>query len=237
MNIANGTAKVEQPAPARLDLQLPLRDAARRGGDELRTCTGVIGENETGFRGTDDVPLPHRGLGRSCSPAAGSTTTSTTRSRPAHPDGTFLDYSSPGGGSPAFRKQMRVLKDFVALVRLRADAARTRSVVEAPAGLAVQALVETGRQYAVYLHAPVGAGRLRGPLDGPPGPARDRPLSADDRLGRRRAAVARRKAPRSRTGPTTPPTEDHATVELVAGRPGRPEGRVLPGRRRARPPG
>jgi hypothetical protein len=34
------------------------------------------------------------------------------------------------------------------------------SVVTAPAGLAVEALVEEGRQYAVYLHAPVGEGSI-----------------------------------------------------------------------------
>ena len=76
---------------------------------------------------------------------------------PAHPDGTFLDYASPGGGNPAFRKQMRVLKDFVHsfdFMRMRP----LRSVVEAPEGLAVQALVEPGRQYAVYLHQPIGEG-------------------------------------------------------------------------------
>ena len=49
-----------------------------------------------------------------------------------------------------------------------------RSVVVAPEGLAVQALVEEGRQYAVYLHAPVGDGsfaaRWTGRIDRrPPG--------------------------------------------------------------------
>jgi hypothetical protein len=60
---------------------------------------------------------------------------------------------------------MRVLKDFVHsfdFVRMKPD----RSVVVAPEGLAVQALVEEGRQYAVYLHAPVGDEELRRPADG-----------------------------------------------------------------------
>ena len=80
MNIANGTAKIETPNPARLHLQLPLRDPARRGGgerpparrDRRRTRRASAGE-------TTSSTAPRAGT--SCSPAAASTTTSTTRSR------------------------------------------------------------------------------------------------------------------------------------------------------------
>jgi hypothetical protein len=85
----------------------------------------------------------------------------------AHPDGTFLDYTSPGGGSPALRKQLGVLKRFVQsfdFVRMHPDP----SIVAAPAGLSAQALVEEGRQYAVYVHAPLGKTGAASPAVAPP---------------------------------------------------------------------
>ena len=112
---------------------------------------------------------------------------------------------------------MRVLKDFVHsfdFVRMRPDP----SVVDAPAGLAVQALVETGRQYAVYLHAPVGAGgfaaRWTGRLD-PPVTGRYRLTTVSDdgvRLWLDGKLLIENWTDHAAT-------EDHATVELVAGRP------------------
>ena len=177
--------------------------------------SGVIGENETGFRGKDDVL--YRTEGWAFLLAGGGIYNNLDYSfTPAHPDGTFLDYSSPGGGSPAFRKQMRVLKDFVHsfdFVRMKPD----RSVVEAPAGLAVQALVETGRQYAVYLHAPVGEGnfaaRWTGQIDPPASGAYTLATVSDDgvRLWLDGKLVIENWSDHA-------PTEDHATVELTAGR-------------------
>ena len=177
---------------------------------------GVIGENETGFRGKDDVL--YRTEGWAFLLAGGGLYNNLDYSfTPAHPDGTFLDYSSPGGGSPAFRKQMRVLKEFVHsfdFVRMKPD----RSVVGAPAGLAVQALVETGRQYAVYLHAPVGEGnfaaRWTGQIDPPASGAYTLATVSDDgvRLWLDGKLVIENWSDHA-------PTEDHATVELTAGRP------------------
>jgi hypothetical protein len=112
---------------------------------------------------------------------------------------------------------MRVLKDFVHsfdFVRMKPD----RSVVAAPTGLAVQALVEKGRQYAVYLHAPVGEGsfaaRWTGRID-PPATGTYRLTTVSDdgvRLWLDGKLVIENWSDHA-------PTEDHATVELVAGRP------------------
>ncbi len=194
---------------------------------------GVIGENETGFRGKDDVL--YRTEGWAFLLAGGGLYNNLDYSfTPAHPDGTFLDYSSPGGGNPAFRKQMRILKDFVHsfdFVRMKPD----RSVVAAPEGLAVQALVEKGRQYAVYLHAPVGDGnfaaRWTGRLD-PPAPA----------------PTGSRRCPTTASGCGWTGSSlienwtDHATDggprdgRADGGTAGRSEARVLPGRRRLEGP-
>ena len=156
MNIANGTAKVESPSPhvSIFNFHYATPPDAVAANAHLR---GVIGENETGFRGKDDVL--YRTEGWAFLLAGGGIYNNLDYSfTPAHPDGTFLDYSSPGGGNPTFRRQMRILKDFVHsfdFLRMKPD----RSVVAAPEGLAVQALFEKGRQYAVYLHAPVGGGK------------------------------------------------------------------------------
>jgi hypothetical protein len=215
MNIANWSARVESPSlhVSIFNFHYATPPDAVAMNAHLR---GVIGENETGFRGKDDVL--YRTEGWAFLLAGGGLFNNLDYSfTPAHPDGTFLEYSSPGGGSPTFRKQMRVLKDFVHsfdFVRMRPDT----SVVAAPAGLTVQALVETGRQYAVYLHAPVGAGgfaaRWTGRLD-PPVTGRYRLTTVSDdgvRLWLDGKLLIENWIDHAAT-------EDHATVELVAGRP------------------
>jgi hypothetical protein len=112
---------------------------------------------------------------------------------------------------------MRVLKDFVHsfdFVRMRPD----RSVVEAPAGLEVRALVERGRQYAVYLHGPVGQGhfaaRWAGRVDPPQSGEYRLTTVSDDgvRLWLDGRLVIENWSDHA-------PGEDHATVVLTAGRP------------------
>jgi hypothetical protein len=215
MNIANGTARVANPSPhvSIFNFHYATPPDAVAANPHLR---GVIGENETGFRGKDDVL--YRTEGWAFLLAGGGLYNNLDYSfTPAHPGGTFLDYTSPGGGNPTFRKQMRVLKDFVHsfdFIRMNPD----RSVITAPQGLAVQALVEKGRQYAVYLHAPVGEGnfaaRWTGWLD-PPASGIYRVTTVSDdgvRLWLDRRLLIENWSDH-------PPTEDHATVELTAGGP------------------
>ena len=112
----------------------------------------VIGDNETGFRGREN--LAYRTEAWDCIIAGGALFSSLDYSfTPAQPDGTFRDYKSPGGGNPEFRKQLRVLKDFIHsfdFVRMTPD----DSVIQAcsPAGQRVtRALAERGRAYAIYI--------------------------------------------------------------------------------------
>ncbi len=90
-------------------------------------------------------------------------------------------------------------------------------MVEAPAGLAVQALVEKGRQYAVYLHAPAGAGnfaaRWTGRLDPPATGTYRLTTASDDGV---RLWLDGRLLIENWTDHAA--TEDHATVDLVEGR-------------------
>jgi hypothetical protein len=112
----------------------------------------VIGDNETGFRGTTDAPyrleawdfiLSGGGLFNNLdySFAAGYET------------GTFVyPASQPGGGNAAFRRQMKVLSDFIHgfdFIRMRPDNSVVSSAV--PAGVTARALVEPGKAMAIFV--------------------------------------------------------------------------------------
>lgn len=150
LNIANGRQKVENPHSAvsifNFHYCVPPDTVAMN-----YDLNKVIGENETGFRGKDD--LIYRTEGWNFIVAGGALYNNLDYSfTAAHPDGTFLDYRSPGGGSPALRKQLSILRDFMDaldFVRMKPDNALLAKV---PAGLEARVLGETGLAYAVYLH-------------------------------------------------------------------------------------
>jgi len=107
LNIANGRKKVEKPHPAvsifNFHYCVPPDTVAMNYG-----LNKVIGENETGFRGRADVL--YRTEGWDFMLAGGGLFNNLDYSfTPKHPDGTFLDYRSPGGGSPTLRRQLRIL--------------------------------------------------------------------------------------------------------------------------------
>lgn len=67
-----------------------------------------------------------------------------------HPNGTAIN-SAPGGGSPALRAQLSVLKKFLDgfnFIRMRPD----QNLVQSAPGVFTQALGWTGHQYAVYVN-------------------------------------------------------------------------------------
>src|SRR6185295_6340316 len=109
--IANGRAKVETPHPAVSIFNfhycvppdvVPMNWALDK----------VIGENETGFRGKEDVL--YRTEGWDFLVAGGAIYNNLDYSFSAkHPDGTLLEYTSPGGGNPTFRKQLAILRRFL----------------------------------------------------------------------------------------------------------------------------
>lgn len=152
LNIANGRAKVKDPHPAvsifNFHYCVPPDTVAMNYG-----LNKVIGENETGFRGKADVL--YRTEGWDFMLAGGGLYNNLDYSfTTKHAAGDFLDYTSPGGGSPAFRRQLRILKDFLEsfdFIRMAPDPGVVRG---APAGFKIRALVEKGRQVALYVHAP-----------------------------------------------------------------------------------
>jgi hypothetical protein len=153
LNVANGRKKVEDPHPAvsifnfhyctppdTVDLNYHLDK--------------VIGENETGFRGSDDAL--YRTEGWMFLLAGGGLYNNLDYSfTPAHPAGTFADYKSPGGGSAALRDQLRILQEFMEelnFVHLRPD---LESVIGIEPGLAHRTLSQRGKSYGIYLHIPL----------------------------------------------------------------------------------
>lgn len=182
MNIANGRARIESPSPhvSIFNFHYTHPPDVVEMNAHVR---GVIGENETGFRGKDDVL--YRTEGWAFLLAGGGLYNNLDYSfTTKHPDGTFLDYTSPGGGNPAFRRQVKALKDFVHsfdFVRMQPQ----RAVVTAPKDVLVDALVEPGKQYAVYVYVPIP--EAKEPVQAAPRAAAPAEIGLDLPAGRYRA--------------------------------------------------
>jgi len=153
MNVANGSQKVEKPHPAvsifNFHYCVPPETVAMNYG-----LGKVIGENETGFRGKDDVL--YRTEGWDFLIAGGGLYNNLDYSFTArHPDGSFLEYASPGGGSPALREQLGILQEFLGgfdFLRMKPESDVIRRVTPE---LSASALTRPGEAYAVYLHVPL----------------------------------------------------------------------------------
>ncbi|MHC4400400.1 MAG: hypothetical protein ACYTG0_12055 [Planctomycetota bacterium] len=153
LNVANGRQKVERPHPGvsifNFHYCVPPDTVAMN-----YRLNRVIGENETGFRGRDD--LLYRTEGWDFLIAGGALYNNLDYSfTPKHPNGTFRKYQSPGGGSPDLRKQLGVLKQFTEgldLVSMKPDDSVIRAV--SPEASA-RALVARGKAYALYVHVPL----------------------------------------------------------------------------------
>ena len=151
MNIANGSLKIEQPHPAvsifNFHYCSPPTAVEQNFG-----LNKVIGENETGFKGTADAWYRHEAWEFLL--AGGSLFNHLDYSfAVGHEDGTF-DYpaTQPGGGNRGYRRQLKVLKDFLYgfdFVRMKPD--RALLSAELPKGVRCQILSDRDRQYAVYL--------------------------------------------------------------------------------------
>jgi hypothetical protein len=150
-NVANGAAKVEKPHPAVSIFNFHYAAPPDAVGLNY-ALKKVIGDNETGFRGTQDAA--YRMEGWDFLLAGGGLYNNLDYSFTAGREGgTFaLPPTQPGGGGLALRRQLRVLKEFLTgfdFVKMKPDAAVLRG--EPPAGLTVRGLSEPGKAYAFYL--------------------------------------------------------------------------------------
>jgi hypothetical protein len=150
-NVANGRKKVENPHPAiaifNFHYASPPDTVAMNYG-----LNKVIGDNETGFKGTNDTH--YRMEGWEFILAGGALYNNLDYSFVAgREDGTFVyPAKQPGGGNPAFRRQMKVLKDFIHrfdFIRMKPDNSVIKSGV--PEKGRARVLVEPGKQYAIYV--------------------------------------------------------------------------------------
>ena len=165
-NIANGRRKIDKPDPNvsifNFHYATPPDTVAENYG-----LKRVLADDETGFRGKADVL--YRTEGWDFIIAGGGIYSSLDYSfTTPHPDGTFAEYKSPGGGSRELRRQLRILKDFIHgfdFVRMAAhnevvEGGTVRaSLSGAPAQAKVTArvLAEPGKAYAVYVLGGNGA--------------------------------------------------------------------------------
>ncbi|HWH71988.1 MAG TPA: DUF6298 domain-containing protein, partial [Candidatus Sulfotelmatobacter sp.] len=146
-NIANDKARVENPHPAvsifNFHYATPPDTVAMNYG-----LNKVIGDNETGFRGTNDAP--YRMEAWDFIVAGGGLFNHLDYSFVAgHEDGTFAyPASQPGGGNPVLRRQFGFLSEAVSrldFIHMHPDNQAVK--VELPAGATVRALVKPGQQY------------------------------------------------------------------------------------------
>lgn len=155
-NIANDKAKVERPHPAvsifNFHYATPPETVAMNYG-----LNKVIGDNETGFRGTKDAV--YRMEGWDFMAAGGGLFNNLDYSFVAgREDGTFVyPGSQPGGGSPELRRQYGVLRRLFSrldFVHLHPDNGLVKAAL--PAGVTARALAEPGREYLVYIRSGLG---------------------------------------------------------------------------------
>ncbi len=124
----------------------------------------AISYDETGFLGRDDDAYRRQAWNFMLS--GGSAFDALDYSFTiGHEDGSYSEPNGPGGGSPALRRQLHILSQFLqsfSLVDLRPD---TRTVKHA-AGAAARVLSHPGKEYAIYLD---GNGPADLTLELPPG--------------------------------------------------------------------
>ena len=149
-NIANGTAKVANPHPAVSIFNFHYAappDAVR----ENWTLNKPIAFDETGFKGTQDKT--YRAQAWHFLMAGGAVFSNLDYSfTAAHIDGTApVTDPTPGGGSPALRRQLSVLSKFMEsfdFLKMRPDNALLIRGI--PPGVSSRTLSESGRAYAIY---------------------------------------------------------------------------------------
>jgi hypothetical protein len=159
-NIANGRKRIEKPDPSVSIFNFHYATPPDTVAENYK-LNRVLADDETGFRGKNDVL--YRTEGWDFIVAGGGIYSSLDYSfTPRHPDGTFTEFRSPGGGGRELRHQLRILKDFIHgfdFVRMAPhnEAVESGTVraslsgVPAQARVSARVLAEPGKAYAVYV--------------------------------------------------------------------------------------
>jgi hypothetical protein len=166
MNIANGSQKIDRPHPSvsifNFHYSYPPTAVEQNYG-----LNKVIGENETGFKGTADAHYRHEAW-QFVLAGGGLFNNLDYSFTVGHEDGTFeYPTTQPGGGNRGFRHQLKILKDFLNgfdFIHMKPDSALVSG--ELPQGVQVQLLSDGKRQHAVYVQ---GGKKIDLPLSIPAG--------------------------------------------------------------------
>jgi hypothetical protein len=149
-NIANKTKKVSEPNPHVSIFNFhyakpPIAVAENYG------LNRVIGDDETGFSGSE--PGPYRREGWDFIIAGGAVYDNLDYSFIVGHEGGSAKINAPGGGGPVLRRQLEILKDFINsfnFTRMKPDNSIIKSKL--PQNTTARALVEKGRAYAIYVN-------------------------------------------------------------------------------------
>ena len=150
-NIANGAARVTDPDPEVSVLNFHYAappDAVAENFDVRR----AIGFDETGFKGSSD--LPYRTEGWDFLMAGGGLYNNLDYSFTVGSPHGGADVAppTPGGGGHALRRQLSILQKFFArLDFVKMHPANNVIVSRLPEGVTARVLVEPGRVYAAYI--------------------------------------------------------------------------------------
>jgi len=149
-NIANKGKKVDEPNPNVSILNFHYAKPPTTVGENYG-LNRVIGDDETGFSGSE--PKPYRVEGWDFIIAGGAVFDNLDYSfAVGHEDGTNK-IDAPGGGGPVLWKQLGILRDFVSgfdFVKMGPDNSVVKGGV--PEKATARALVQAGRVYAIYIN-------------------------------------------------------------------------------------
>jgi len=166
-NVANHKARVTDPHPAISIFNFHYASPPDAVSMNWH-LNKPIGDNETGFRGTNDAP--YRMEAWEFILSGGALFNHLDYSFVAgHEDGTFVyPAKQPGGGNPGFRRQMRVLSEFIhsfEFLQFRPATDVFRGPM--PKDVTPRTLAWPGRAYAAYFRSLRGVSEIEANL--PPG--------------------------------------------------------------------
>lgn len=164
-NIANNFAEIKDPNPAISIFNFHYADP--NAAQENYGLNKVLGDDETGFKGTAD--FPYRAEAWLFLLAGGGLYNNLDYSFTAeHENGTFeFPDTQPGGGGPVFRDQLEILRDFLHsfdFTKMAPDNSVIKSGI--PDDTKIQVLAESSKAYAIYIK---GGNQATLDMDIPPG--------------------------------------------------------------------
>lgn len=148
-NIANGSKKITDPNPNVSIFNFHYATPPKAVTQNY-ALDRVIGDDETGFDGSEDVT--YRREGWEFILAGGGSYSNLDYSFTADQERGTATPQAPGGGGEELRQQLGILKDFIHsfdFVRMSPDKSVIQSGV--PDGARAWALVDPGKAYAIYL--------------------------------------------------------------------------------------